>query len=223
MGQETTPINPVRFYRQDSEPPAAPDGATWITESDGAGGDTTSRYIRNGTAGRWELESSVGPSEPTLGVPVPGSTWRDTANANAKQYDGAAFVNLGVTDHANLTNVTSGQHHTRPNFELNIAQITANEAFDMSPGTTYTNNLGPSMTMITVRSTASTSNFGLRMEVNDNRVADIDMNMIGGSFDELTESSTSVMIPAGATYSYSLSGDAELSIFRRAEMEVREV
>jgi hypothetical protein len=97
MGQETTPINPVRFYRQDSAPPAAPDGATWITESDGAANDTTSRYVRNEAVGRWELESAVGPSEPSLGVPVPGSTWRDTANAKAKQYDGSAFVTLGNT------------------------------------------------------------------------------------------------------------------------------
>jgi hypothetical protein len=112
MGQQSTPLNPTRFYRQDSKPPSASDGAVWVTNADGAGNDTSSRYVYNAEASRWELDSAVGPSEPDRGVPVAGAVWRDTANGTATQYDGTAFVNLGVTDHANLQNVTADQHFT---------------------------------------------------------------------------------------------------------------
>jgi hypothetical protein len=94
VGQQTTTIATVRFFRQDDPPQSAPDGATWVTPSDGAGNDTSSRYVYDAAAEAWELESAVGPSEPSLGVPVAGATWRDTSNAVAKQYDGAAFVSL---------------------------------------------------------------------------------------------------------------------------------
>lgn len=122
MGQQTTTIATVRFFRQDDKPPSAPDGATWVTPVDGAGNDTSSRYNYDAAAERWELDSAVGPSEPSLGVPVAGATWRDTANGTANQYDGAKFVNLGVTNHANLENVTPGQHF-HPRTEIASIQM----------------------------------------------------------------------------------------------------
>lgn len=94
MGQQTTTIAAVRFYRQPTKPPDAADGATWVTDSDGAGDDTTGRYIYNADADRWELDSAVGPSEPTAGTPVTGALWRDTSDGSGKQYDGTAFVTL---------------------------------------------------------------------------------------------------------------------------------
>lgn len=92
---ESTPITATRFFRQDSKPTSPPDGATWLTNSDGAGDDTTSRYVFDAASGTWDLESAVGPSEPTAGNPVPGSTWRDTSESAAKQYNGTGFVKLG--------------------------------------------------------------------------------------------------------------------------------
>lgn len=97
MGQQTTPIQPTTFFRQSSAPTGAPDGAVWQNPSDGAGGDTSSRYVYNANAGQWELDSAVGPSEPTDGVNSAGAIWRDTANGVAKQYDGEAFVSLSPT------------------------------------------------------------------------------------------------------------------------------
>lgn len=94
MGQNTTPITATRFFRQPTEPPAAADGATWVTDSDGSGGDTSSRYTYNAAADRWELDSAVGPSKPTLGTPVAGALWRDTTTGLGKQYDGVDFVSL---------------------------------------------------------------------------------------------------------------------------------
>lgn len=107
MGIDSFPLTPTTFYRQDTAPPDAVDGATWLTNSDGSENDTTSRYQYNADADQWELNSAVGPSEPDRGTPVPGATWRDTANGNAKQYDGSEFVNLGVTDYNNLDNIPS--------------------------------------------------------------------------------------------------------------------
>jgi hypothetical protein len=94
MAQDTTPITATRFFRQDSKPPSAPDGARWVTDSDGSGGDTSSRYIYNADADRWELDSAVGPSEPSLGTPVAGALWRDSSSGAGKQYDGTGFVSL---------------------------------------------------------------------------------------------------------------------------------
>jgi len=108
---DSTPVAVTRFFRQDSKPTDAPDGARWLTESDGAGDDTASSYFYDAPSETWELDSAVGPSEPTAGTPVPGATWRDTANAVAKQYDGTEFLPLGVNDHADLSNVTDNQHH----------------------------------------------------------------------------------------------------------------
>lgn len=134
MGQESTPLNPTRFYRQPDAPPTASDGAVWVTNADGAGSDTSSRYTYNADAAAWELDSAVGPSEPTLGTPVPGAVWRDTANGTATQYDGSSFVNLGVTDHANLDNITSSDHHTRPtNTDFNSKTVTRSGTIPAPP------------------------------------------------------------------------------------------
>lgn len=111
---DSTPIAVTRFFRQDSKPTDAPDGARWLTESDGAGNDTASSYFYDAPSETWELDSAVGPSEPTAGTPVPGATWRDTANAVAKQYDGTSFTVLGVTSHQDLQEVQDDDHHTPP-------------------------------------------------------------------------------------------------------------
>ena len=112
MGQQTSTIATVRFFRQDDAPPSAPDGATWVTDSDGAGNDTASRYIYDASQARWELDSAVGPSEPSLGEPVAGATWRDTSTGTPKQYDGTGFVPTTVSDHDGLDGVRVDQHYT---------------------------------------------------------------------------------------------------------------
>jgi len=132
MGIDSFPLTPTTFYRQPTAPNDAIDGATWLTNSDGSGSDTSSRYQYNADADRWELNSSVGPSEPTLGTPVPGATWRDTSSGNATQYDGDAFVSLGVTDHAKLDNVTASQHHTRPNNTGNTTVVRSGKTVNES-------------------------------------------------------------------------------------------
>lgn len=91
---DSTPITQQTFYRQDSAPSGVPDGSVWVTDADGSGDDTNARYVFNAAADRWELDSAVGPSEPSLGTPVAGALWRDTSNGSGKQYDGTAFVTL---------------------------------------------------------------------------------------------------------------------------------
>lgn len=162
MGQETTVINPVRFYRQPSEPPDAADGSTWVTDSDGSGNDTASRYVYNAEEARWELESAVGPSEPDSGTPVAGSTWRDTSNGTATQFDGSEFVNLGVTDHSNLQNVTESQHHTR---------YTDSEASDAAPVQDVLGDTGSALTRTVVTKKAGGGNGKAKFNVPSNCVA----------------------------------------------------
>ncbi len=48
--------------------------------------------------------------------PQEGETWYDVDGDSAYVYDGAAWVEMTVTDHAQLSNVTASQHHTRPNY-----------------------------------------------------------------------------------------------------------
>lgn len=98
------------FYRQDDAPTGAIEGAEWVTEVDGSGNDTVSRYHYNAGDDVWELDSAVGASEPTLGTPVAGATWRDTTGEGTpKQYDGTAFVSLGKSaeDHGAVLGVFS--------------------------------------------------------------------------------------------------------------------
>lgn len=122
---DSTPITATRFFRQDSKPSSAPDGATWLTNSDGSGDDTTASYVFNAASDTWELESAVGPSEPTDGTPVAGATWRDTSTGTPKQYDGTAYIAIrrSLTDIApfedtgTLLTVFAKQNATVPYFE----------------------------------------------------------------------------------------------------------
>lgn len=98
MGQNTTPIQPTSFFRQSVMPNAAPDGAVWQNPSDGAGNDTSSRYVYNADAGDWELDSASGPSEPTDGSVSGGALWRDTSGGATYVYDGGwVAVSASVT------------------------------------------------------------------------------------------------------------------------------
>jgi len=53
----------------------------------------------------------VGDSEPS-GVEE-GQTWYDSANNSAFVYDGAAWIELSVSAHGELSNVGASDHHTR--------------------------------------------------------------------------------------------------------------
>lgn len=128
MGIDSLTLSPTTFFRQDSKPPSAADGATWLTNSDGSGNDTSSRYVYNAEADQWELNSAVGPSEPTDGTMVAGATWRDTTNGTATQYDGNSFQNLG-----NSQITPSG-----------YTDVTSNR----SEGTTYTNTTGEALEVV---------------------------------------------------------------------------
>lgn len=103
------PIRQRTFARQATEPGRPVDGFLWVNTQGGNLGNNTERYYWNSDTDSWELESAVGPDTPLYAVS--GSTWRDTANSTANQYDGAAWQPMGVTDHANLTGVTAAQHH----------------------------------------------------------------------------------------------------------------
>lgn len=106
----STGISTRFISRQTSEPANPADGFLWINPSGGANGNNTERYTWNKGAGTWELTNAVGPDSPNYATE--GALWRDTANSKQKVYDGAAWQNVGVTDHANLSNVTANQHHT---------------------------------------------------------------------------------------------------------------
>lgn len=96
----------VPFIRQDEQPDVTVDGSEWVTDADGSGNDTSSRYQYSADADRWELNSAVGPSEPSLGTPVAGATWRDTSVGSAKQYDGASFVSIAPNTTAEPSDTT---------------------------------------------------------------------------------------------------------------------
>lgn len=100
------------ILRQTDTPNGPSDGLLWINPSGGANGNNSERYIYDGANSEWELTNSVGPDAPLYAVS--GAMWRDTANSKQKVYDGSSWVNVGVTDHANLANVTASQHHSRP-------------------------------------------------------------------------------------------------------------
>lgn len=105
------PIRQRTFARQTAEPGSPADGFLWINPAGGANGNNSERYYWNADTDVWELDSAVGPDSPLH--PVSGATWRDTAAAESKQYDGAAWVLMGVTDHTGLTGVTASNHHVR--------------------------------------------------------------------------------------------------------------
>lgn len=169
MGQETTAIQERFIVRSTSEPGDPLPGMLWINPEGGASGNNSERYIWNDDAGSWELDSSVGPDTPDY--PASGASWRDTANSQSKVYDSGAWVNVSVTDHAqldnlssahdhaNLSNVTANQHHSRP-------QDSGQNSLDVSAGATATVDTGFNhyVTIATVNS----GNVNHRVEQTDN-------------------------------------------------------
>jgi hypothetical protein len=105
---QSNPITIRTTYRQANEPTKKIDGMEWINPAGGANGNNSETYIWNQDSQSWELVRSVGPDTPLY--PATGANWRDTANGQTKTYDDATWVNVGVTDHANLTNVKPPQH-----------------------------------------------------------------------------------------------------------------
>ena len=109
-GMESRPINARYVRRQPTEPGRKLDGMTWINPEGGQSGNNSERAVWNGDAGQWELLLSVGPDTPLHAVE--GSRWSDTGNGESKRYTGAAWEGIGVSDHANLSNVKRQQHRT---------------------------------------------------------------------------------------------------------------
>lgn len=50
-------------------------------------------------------------------APEEGETWYDTSANEAKVYDGVSWLKLTVTDHAELGNVSAGQHRSDANIQ----------------------------------------------------------------------------------------------------------
>lgn len=175
MGLGSTGISTRFISRQTSEPANPVDGFLWINPEGGANGNNTERYIWNKSAGAWELTNSVGPDSPNYATT--GALWRDTANGQQKVYDGAAWQNVGVTDHANLTNVQANQHHTPPSAsDPTTADVTASRSY----GTTYQNTTGsPLLVKVRIdsgdtRLVASSSDSGVTTSFNSgDRVEDL--------------------------------------------------
>lgn len=120
MTGQSTPIQARYTVRQETEPNAAGPPWTWINPAGGQSGNNSETYIYNDDTGNWELARSSGPDTPLR--PAVGATWRDTSNGvfknNADGTD-AGWEPAGVTDHANLTNVNSNQHHAPPSSTQN--------------------------------------------------------------------------------------------------------
>ena len=116
MGLNSQPISDRRVVRQDAEPSRKLDGMIWINPTGGNNGNNLEWYSYAKSSGSWELWLSHGPDDPLYDKE--GALWSDTANDNTKVFDGAAWSNIGVSDHSNLSNVTSGQHHSPPSFAM---------------------------------------------------------------------------------------------------------
>lgn len=131
------PIRQRQFARQTTEPQGAADGFLWVNPEGGSAGGNSERYYWNGNADTWELDSSVGPDTPLY--PVAGAQWRDTAAAEAKQYDGAAWQPMGVTDHGLLDGLVDddhGQYATDTKVDNHVADSAAHH----NPVTVTTGN-----------------------------------------------------------------------------------
>lgn len=59
-----------------------------------------------------------------------GESWYDTDADQAYVYDGAAWIETTVTDHGQLSGVTSSDHHTRPSAGSGLAENAG--SFDVS-------------------------------------------------------------------------------------------
>jgi len=180
---ESNAITTRYIIRGPDEPGRKVDGMLWIDTSPPSGNAYT-RSFWDQAQERWEIESSVGPNNPadTIHTAVVGSTWTDTSTtpATAKGYDGSQFASFGVSDHANLTNLSSAhdhanltnlssahdhanltnvlgsQHHTKPASAVNNA-VTVSKTLNASTG----NNDGGNFTtphIAAIDATLSASN-----------------------------------------------------------------
>lgn len=106
------PIQQVMTLRQTNEPGNPVEGMTWVDTS----GNNVERKQWNGS--QWELDVAVGPDDPDHAVE--GARWSKTDEATVLVYDGSTWQGIGVTDHANLSNVTANQHHPKQSIVLPI-------------------------------------------------------------------------------------------------------
>jgi hypothetical protein len=101
----SSPLSQIMTLRQDNEPGNPVEGMLWVDTS----GNNVER--KQWTGSQWELDVAVGPDTPKH--TVEGARWSKTDTDEVLVYDGAAWASIGVTDHANLDNVTEDQHHER--------------------------------------------------------------------------------------------------------------
>lgn len=71
--------------------------------------------------------------------PAEGETWYDTGANGAYVWDGAAWIEQTIEDHANLSNVTANQHHRESGAENggytgSLGETTVISSYDVSPG-----------------------------------------------------------------------------------------
>lgn len=143
---------------QDSEPDSGGPPWEWVSRNPSSGNDLE-RYIYNEGTSSWDLDKAVGGNTPNN--PSKGATWRDTLNGTQKVYDGG-WVNIGVTDHSNLSNVLSGQHHSQ----------VASETTDGSDITEYGVSESQQQTVTLVNITGSGVLLGGWANANDANVVD---------------------------------------------------
>jgi len=124
-----------KVFRGDTEPANPRAGDLWQDTS----GNNVELNEYTGTT--WELWFGRGSDSPTY--PVEGSLWRDTSAGQLKQYDGSSWGSVGVTDHANLNNVTSGQHHAKTSQASELSDVSADSSEDAHHGQTPPEGLAP--------------------------------------------------------------------------------
>lgn len=91
--------------RQSNEPGNPVEGMLWVDTS----GNNVER--KQWTGSTWELDVAVGPDAPEHAVQ--GARWSKTDENTVLVYDGSTWNSIGVTDHANLSNINASDHHTR--------------------------------------------------------------------------------------------------------------
>jgi hypothetical protein len=124
-----------KVFRGDTEPANPRAGDLW---QDTSGNNVE---LNEYTGSTWELWFGRGSDNPTY--PVEGSLWRDTSAGQLKQYDGSSWGSVGVTDHANLNNVTSGQHHAKTSQASELSDVSADSSDSAHHSPTPTEGLAP--------------------------------------------------------------------------------
>lgn len=118
----------ANVFESTTQPSPAQAGDLWRDTS----GNNTELHQYDGAS--WETWFARGPDNPEY--PVEGTIWRDTGAGELKQYNGASFEGIGVTDHSNLSNVQASQHHTKAlePYKVDRGSVTlnANETYTTS-------------------------------------------------------------------------------------------